>query len=453
MRGWIILALIFLIGLSAVSFVSAGENVTGDVLGADEVISNFTELNRTINANDDSVVNLTGNYAFAVDEDFIEGIRIDRAVTVNGNGHTISGEGFSRIFDVNNINVVFKNIIFTNGKTETSGGAINGNCHAVNCTFTNNHAKNSGGAMYSGTATDCTFIANQAEFGGAICAASATNCTFTNNKADYLGGAMQGIGYTARNCTFTNNTANYCGGAISQCSASECSFTDNRAMWGGAIYYGSATGSVFTNNYANISGGAIYLTEGLHDITILSCNFTNCSSNGNGGAIANMGENNNILSCNFENCFSNATGGGVYNKNASTNMVDCNFKGNVAKEYPDYYGSSNKNTANPAPVKEKVTSAPVKNTCSLILKKVKVKKSAKKLILTATLKINKKAVKGKIITFKFNRKTYKTKTNKNGVAKVVVKKSVLKKLKVGKKLTYTATYAKKTVKKTVKVLR
>jgi len=89
----------------------------------------------------------------------------------------------------------------------------------------------------------------------------------------------------------------------------------------------------------------------------------------------------------------------------------------------------------------------------LSLKKVKVKKSAKKLVLSATLKINKKVAKSKKLTFKFNGKTYKAKTNAKGIAKVTIKKSVLKKLKVGKKVKYQVSYIGKTVKKTVKVKR
>lgn len=86
------------------------------------------------------------------------------------------------------------------------------------------------------------------------------------------------------------------------------------------------------------------------------------------------------------------------------------------------------------------------------LKKVAVKKSAKNLVLTATLKkLNKKYLKGKKITFKFNGKKYTGKTNKKGVAKVTIKKSVLNKLKVGKKVTYQATYIKDTVKLSVKI--
>ena len=88
----------------------------------------------------------------------------------------------------------------------------------------------------------------------------------------------------------------------------------------------------------------------------------------------------------------------------------------------------------------------------ITLKAVKVKKSAKKLTLQATLK-NSKPIKYKTVTFKFNGKTYKAKTNYKGIAKVTIKKSVLKKLKTGKKITYQAGYGKDIVKKTAKVLR
>lgn len=77
----------------------------------------------------------------------------------------------------------------------------------------------------------------------------------------------------------------------------------------------------------------------------------------------------------------------------------------------------------------------------------KVKRSAKKLVLKATLK----NVKNKKVVFKFKNKKYVAKTNKKGVAKVIIKKNVLKKLKKGKKVTYQATYLKDTVKRTVKV--
>ena len=76
----------------------------------------------------------------------------------------------------------------------------------------------------------------------------------------------------------------------------------------------------------------------------------------------------------------------------------------------------------------------------------------KKLVLTATLKkVNGKYLKNKWIVFKFNGVTFKAKTNSKGVAKVTVPKSTLSKLKVGKTITYQATYSKATVKLSAKV--
>ena len=88
------------------------------------------------------------------------------------------------------------------------------------------------------------------------------------------------------------------------------------------------------------------------------------------------------------------------------------------------------------------------------LKTVTLKKSAKKLTLQATLaKVNGKYLKKKTITFKINGKKVATaKTNSKGVAKITIKNpNVVKKLKVGKKVTYQATYLKDTVKKTAKI--
>jgi len=80
----------------------------------------------------------------------------------------------------------------------------------------------------------------------------------------------------------------------------------------------------------------------------------------------------------------------------------------------------------------------VKNTITikqvLKAKKVTVKKTAKKFALKATLKINGKLQKGKLITFKSNGKNYKVKTNAKGVAQKTLTKKVIKKLKKGKKI-------------------
>ena len=84
----------------------------------------------------------------------------------------------------------------------------------------------------------------------------------------------------------------------------------------------------------------------------------------------------------------------------------------------------------------------------ITLKSAAVKKSAKNVVLTAKLKKGKALLKNKVVKFKFNGKTLKVKTNSKGIAKATFKTS---NLKVGKKVTYQASYAKDTVKKTATV--
>ena len=84
-------------------------------------------------------------------------------------------------------------------------------------------------------------------------------------------------------------------------------------------------------------------------------------------------------------------------------------------------------------------------------KNVNAKKSAKTVKIKVTLKkVNGKYLKNKKVTLKFNKKTYKVKTNKKGVATFTIKNSVYKKLKTNKKYTYQAIYGKDKVKKTIK---
>lgn len=96
----------------------------------------------------------------------------------------------------------------------------------------------------------------------------------------------------------------------------------------------------------------------------------------------------------------------------------------------------------------------VKQTLKLAKKTIKVKKSAKKIILKATVKTSKgKALSGKKVTFKFYGKFYTTKTNKKGIAQVTIKKSVINKLKVGGKYQYYAKVITNYVYGTVKVVK
>ena len=98
--------------------------------------------------------------------------------------------------------------------------------------------------------------------------------------------------------------------------------------------------------------------------------------------------------------------------------------------------------------REVTISKKIKMQNLLKLKKIKVKKSYKNLTLTATLKFDIKNVSGKKITFKFNGKKLSQKTDKKGIAKVIVNKKLFNTIHVGNKITYGAYYAKNSVTKT-----
>ena len=135
--------------------------------------------------------------------------------------------------------------------------------------------------------------------------------------------------------------------------------------------------------------------------------------------------------------------------NGKTSKVKTNAKGiaqlkitNIPKKYTVTASCFGKTIKKTVTVKQILKST----------KTVSVKKSAKKLVLKATLKTSKgKAIKSKQISFKFNGKTYKAKTNAKGIAQVTIKQSVIKKLKAGKKYTVQITYVKDTIKTTVAV--
>ena len=145
--------------------------------------------------------------------------------------------------------------------------------------------------------------------------------------------------------------------------------------------------------------------------------------------------------------YNRATDGKEYSKEYNIEFINVVGKGTQPNTNTNSTTNTNTNT-NPTTQTNTLAKKPV---TKLTLKTVKVKKSAKKLTLQVTVKVDGKAVSKKKVTFKFNGKKYTAKTNNKGVAKITIKKAVLKKLKVGKKVKYQATYNKVTVSKTVKV--
>ena len=92
----------------------------------------------------------------------------------------------------------------------------------------------------------------------------------------------------------------------------------------------------------------------------------------------------------------------------------------------------------------------VKNIIKAKNKNVKKSKKVTKIVIKL-IKVNGKYIKKAKLKIKFNGKTYKVKTSKKGQAVWKVKKSMIKKLKVGKKYKYRVTYGKDTVTKKLKI--
>ena len=441
------------------------ESTDNDIVGdADD--GTFTALQKKIdNASKGATITLDRDYTY--NEGFsTRGIKIDKDLTINGNGHTLNGLSKSRILlihygNIMNNNIVLNNIKFENGNTDLYGGAIfnYGNLTANGCTFTNNYAKYCGGAINSVghlTCNNCVFNKNTANGdAGAVFTLSLDNPVdyYTeyyknatpDEKMEFLLSLTLDdlIVFSTDHftkCTFTNNVANGRGGgaiyAFSHLNVDSSTFNSNKAdQSGGAVFANKnlfITNSKFNSNKVSKYGGAVYFR--CHEQTM-------SNSSGQGQNIKYY--SNSIESCTFTKN-SAKKGGAIYgfryidtDKVHCAKAIKCTFSDNKASEGRDIYGGT--------------TSKCVFNYLKLTLKTVKVKKSAKKLVLTATLKKGSAAVKSKKITFKFNGKTYKAKTNKKGIAKVTIKKSELKKLKVGKKVKYQASYSKLKVKKTAKV--
>ena len=156
---------------------------------------------------------------------------------------------------------------------------------------------------------------------------SITNCTFQNNAAYdggavWLGGSTGDVSITS--CTFQNNSAAYDGGAVrlggstGDVSITNCTFQNNAAYDGGAVWLGGSTGDVsitsctFQNNSAAYDGGAVWLCGSTGDVSITSCTFQNNSAAYDGGAVRLGGLTGDvsITNCTFQNN-SAADGGGA----------------------------------------------------------------------------------------------------------------------------------------------
>ena len=220
----LIVILLLFLSLSCVS-ASSDINSTGNVSlsNYDNLISDdFNQLRSLIDgAKEGDTISLSTDYVGNGE------ININKALTINGNGHSIDASHSSRIFKINANNVVLNNIKFLNANSGDWGGAIytNYQIKVDNCEFINNHAYYRGAAIYSTAPLDVSnsiFSKNTAENGGAVYLESSNanfkNCKFLENGASWAAGALLSLyesNTTLDGCIFINNYATQYGAAIS----------------------------------------------------------------------------------------------------------------------------------------------------------------------------------------------------------------------------------------------
>ncbi len=481
-----ILSLILLI-LISVSCVNATQNNDTEITltisdnNTDNLLkttlNDFSSLDNELNSSTQTkILNLTKDYAFnsESDDSYSNGITITTDnLIIDGQGHTIDANNKARIFNIKSNNVTLKNLVITNGYSDSNGGGIywsgqNGQIFAS--TFKNCASPKIGGAVYfekSATIIDSKFTNNSAFFGGSVdlqSKSTITNCEFDSNFAKYLGGGVFCCEDTKiSNSRFSKNTASDGGGLyfFSTGSAENCSFEENIAIgYGGAITSEggiSVENSTFLKNTGAFSGAICFKGDGIID----NCKFNENSATRTAGAISTDSYNTSVLNSEFN--YNNAEqGNSIYITNKNVRLENITFSNNPSSYEIELYIECNNKTLinlNFNSVAKQEPTTPSKNVVKTVTKKVTKKKTAitaktktfklktKIKKYTITLKTGKKILKKKKVTIRVKGKTYSAKTNSKGKATFKLKISKKGKFKAIIKFAGDKTYkaSKKTV--------
>ena len=332
--------------------VSSGTaTVTASIANAAQTVEiqvkgEFDLLQELVNDESLSLINLERNYTYSKSDTMRDGVRINRTITINGNGFVIDAKGKSRIFHVEANGVIIKNLTIKNAYYDGVGGAIrfDGSGTVMDCSFINNSARYGGAIDFDGPGniTGCSFVENTASDndGGAVWIYSGTvrDCNFTANHAFSRGGGIYILTTgNVSDCNFSDNSAREGGAAVIRKNGNmtNCNFTDNNAKIGGAVYFndmGEVANSSFTGNSASgvDGGGAVYMSSG----SVRNCSFADNRAISNGGAVyfENTG---NVENCNFTGNIA-STGSAIYFKSDSgaKTISDSTFLNNRADADP-----------------------------------------------------------------------------------------------------------------------
>ncbi|RAP54711.1 MAG: hypothetical protein BZ137_00740 [Methanosphaera sp. rholeuAM130] len=139
---------------------STGNAVVKNYMKASSSSNGFADLDALIKSSSDKII-LESDIVMNECERFryMDGIELNRDLTIDGQNHSIDAKKLSRIFKITCANVTLKNIQFKNGcyhkskfhEDKEGGGAIyvldNASVTIENCTFTENDSNNSAGCI------------------------------------------------------------------------------------------------------------------------------------------------------------------------------------------------------------------------------------------------------------------------------------------------------------------
>ena len=167
-----------------------------------------------------------------------------------------------------------------------------------------------------------------------------SNCIFTHNAA-LFGGAIAVLEQSNPNlinCLFERNES-YIGGGVynikSQIKLKDCLFISNNSTYGAGLYLkdsdATINNSTLSNNTAYYEGGGIYSTNN-ETLTLKNCKFRNNSSDSDGGGMHIEDTKNTFLSgCLFTGNYTHQ-GSAISNSNSDQNsfvtITNCTFAGN-----------------------------------------------------------------------------------------------------------------------------
>lgn len=262
---------------------------------------------------------------------------IEADLTIQGNGHTIDGNGVSNSFDVGDGgNLNFTNVNFINGKKDMNQVIRNtGEVHLTNCVFDCRSERSLGSITIYNTIilpwdrkppsemkrgemslTNCTLLGAPNRNIGVrlenLGALSLAHCTFdesTNGKSDVIFNMGD---LTATYCSFVNNTGAGAGVAITNegsVNLSDCVLANNVATeWG---------------------GGALYNDKG--DMRLNRCSLMGNRASG-GGAIVNRKGELTLENCTLMGNSGDSEGGAIRSGNGNLSLSNCTIAGNRAEE-------------------------------------------------------------------------------------------------------------------------